>query len=315
VCAFLHVPPEQLRTDVDRRVAELAARQGGRVGRAQLVALGLRRGAIDARIARGWLHPVHRGVYAVGHPGAAPSSIWWAAVLGGGGPQRTVLSFRSATARLDLLPMPGGPVDVTTLGASRSQPGIRVHRTRSLPAHDVLRDDGGPPTTTPTRTLIDLARTASAATVRRAVQRAEVLRVLDVGALAGVRSKALRAALDELAAGGPDLTRSELEVRFLALIARHGLPHPLVNATVCGHEVDFLWPHARLVVETDGEAVHGARGAFERDRRRDAELMLAGYRVVRFTWRQVVEEAAFVAATVAGLLRRSAGARSASSSR
>ena len=67
-------------------------------------------------------------------------------------------------------------------------------------------------------------------------------------------------------------------------------------------KADFLWPAERLVVETDGRASHSTRAAFEDDRRRDQSLMLAGYRVVRFTWRQVAREPEAVAATVRTLL-------------
>jgi very-short-patch-repair endonuclease len=74
-----------------------------------------------------------------------------------------------------------------------------------------------------------------------------------------------------------------------------------VNAQVAGHEVDFLWPARRLVVETDGAATHLTPAAFEVDRRRDAALQLAGFRVVRFTWRQVTEEPGAISATLRAL--------------
>jgi hypothetical protein len=51
----------------DAAIAELAARQHGVVARPQLVALGLSLDAIDHRVERQRLHPLHRGVYAVGH--------------------------------------------------------------------------------------------------------------------------------------------------------------------------------------------------------------------------------------------------------
>jgi very-short-patch-repair endonuclease len=56
---------------------------------------------------------------------------------------------------------------------------------------------------------------------------------------------------------------------------------------VRGHEVDLHWPEQRLVVEFDGWAYHSTREAFERDRRRDADLQLAGERVIRVTHRQL----------------------------
>jgi very-short-patch-repair endonuclease len=94
----------------------------------------------------------------------------------------------------------------------------------------------------------------------------------------------------ETLAQGPAVTRSELEERFLALVATQGLAAPRVNAIVEGHEVDFHWPHANLIVETDGAATHLTATAFEHDRARDAQLTAAGHRVIRLTWRQLTEQ-------------------------
>jgi len=57
-----------------------------------------------------------------------------------------------------------------------------------------------------------------------------------------------------------------------------------------------------LIVETDGGQTHLTRHAFETDRRRDADLTVAGYRVVRFTWRRVTDAPGEVAATLRALL-------------
>lgn len=51
---------------------------------------------------------------------------------------------------------------------------------------------------------------------------------------------------------------------------------------------DFVWEAERLVVETDGEAVHSTRSAVARDRAVGNALELAGYRLLRFTWADVV---------------------------
>ena len=82
-------------------------------------------------------------------------------------------------------------------------------------------------------------------------------------------------------------TRSELERRFLDLVRSASLPSPVTNGLVDGYEVDFHWPDARLIVETDGRETHATPLAFERDRERDLELTLAGWRVIRITWRQL----------------------------
>jgi very-short-patch-repair endonuclease len=107
--------------------------------------------------------------------------------------------------------------------------------------------------------------------------------------------------------GGPAITRQELEERFLALCRAASLPSPAVNDSLVlddgtAYQADFLWREQRLIVETDGWASHGTRRAFQHDRRRDRRLLLAGYKVVRFTWRDVLEEPAEVAATIRRLL-------------
>jgi len=73
-------------------------------------------------------------------------------------------------------------------------------------------------------------------------------------------------------------------------------------AGVRNGQADFLWRAQKLVIETDGRATHATREAFESDRRRDQRLMLAGFRVVRFTWFQVTREPVTVAETIGALL-------------
>ncbi|MFL5817513.1 MAG: endonuclease domain-containing protein [Conexibacter sp.] len=62
---------------------------------------------------------------------------------------------------------------------------------------------------------------------------------------------------------------------------------PATNALLEGFRVDAVWRTHRIAVELDGWASHHTRHAFERDRERDAALTAAGWRVVRFTYRQV----------------------------
>ncbi len=97
-------------------------------------------------------------------------------------------------------------------------------------------------------------------------------------------------------------TRNEFEDRFLALCKDSGLPRPKANdwLNVEGTwiEADFHWPEHRLVAETDGFETHRTRQAFERDRLRDQLLLRAHYRTVRFTWRQLLDDPAWVAETV-----------------
>jgi very-short-patch-repair endonuclease len=143
--------------------------------------------------------------------------------------------------------------------------------------------------TTPARTIEDLRRTLSPQRLEAAVRRAEVLG-LDIGELSGEHEP----------------TRSELEQAFLRICRRHRLPHPEVNALVGPFEVDFLWRGCELIVETDGYRFHRGRTAFESDRARDVELKLLGYEVVRFTYRQVVDDPGRVGRTLRTLLSNGA---------
>jgi len=67
------------------------------------------------------------------------------------------------------------------------------------------------------------------------------------------------------------------------------------NAEVNGYEVDALWPDEGLIVEVDSREFHLNGRAFEDDRLKDAELVAAGYRVIRVTHRQLKHDPAGVA--------------------
>jgi very-short-patch-repair endonuclease len=218
-----------------------------------------------------------------------------AAVLACG--RDAILSHMSAAALHGVLSSTGSAVDVTVERCSgRARSGIRVHRSTCHSEAD-RAVVGGIPCTSVGRTLLDLAAVVPLPVLEKACDQAEVLRLLDWSALDelliraggrwGVRN--LRAALRLKAED--EIPRSELERRFLTVCRRAGLPSPAVNEwlTVAGEEmqVDFVWRDARLVVETDGFRTHRTRQAFQRDRRRDRLLGLAGWRVVRFTWEDV----------------------------
>ncbi len=67
--------------------------------------------------------------------------------------------------------------------------------------------------------------------------------------------------------------------------------------------VDFLLGD-RLVIEVDGKEFHSRESDFESDRRRDAELSALGYRVLRFSYRQMMREWPSVEAAVLAAVAR-----------
>jgi hypothetical protein len=273
-------------------LADLAAQQFGVVSRGQLHALGFTNGAIQRNVAAGRLHRRHRGVYSVGHTLISRHGAYLAAVLACG--PGAVLSYRSAAALWGLRPSDASRIDVTvphTCGV-RTSAAIVVHRSRR-PVKATTHD--GIPVTTPGQTLADLATALPRRALEKVAEAAEANRLhVEVDA---AHPGAKR--LDEvLAAHDLDTTtRSGLEDALLALCDAHGIPRPLVNARVAGFEVDFCWSDERLIVETDGRH-HQTRAAFERDRARDALLTALGWRVMRFTARQVRRGPGGVAALV-----------------
>ncbi|HEX6665758.1 MAG TPA: DUF559 domain-containing protein [Solirubrobacterales bacterium] len=102
------------------------------------------------------------------------------------------------------------------------------------------------------------------------------------------------------------VTESGLEERFLAFLDARGFPRPRLNGTLAVRgrllRPDCMWEWERLIVELDGRRVHGGDGAFERDRRRDRELLVEGWRSLRITWRQLRDEPDAIAADLARLL-------------
>ena len=288
-------------------VTPLAAGQHGIVTRKQLLAAGVGADAVDRGVKSGRLHRLHRGVYRVG-PVVAVHGHVMAAVLACG--PSAVVSHRSA-ARLwrlvgdSVLPP---PIEVIVRGYDRRRSGIRTRRLVSVREDEVTVLDGIP-VTTPTRTLYDLAAVVRPRTLERAGAEAFSRRLTDEDRIAELlarhpRGPGRRALREMLMRGGPVMTRSEAEERFLTLVRKARLHPPEVNVQVAGFEVDFLWRKEGLVTEIDGFAFHSSPRAFERDRRRDAVLAAEGLNVVRVTWSQLVDEPEAVVVRLARALTR-----------
>jgi len=283
---------------------DLAGRQHGVVARRQLLATSVSSAAVGRMITSGWLARVHAGVYLVGGHPQTPHARWMAAVLAGGAD--AALSHTSAGALWQIVDQLPGPPHVTVPGGRHRRLGVVFHRGRDLDRAGTVHKCI--PVTTPSRTILDLAAVLSARRLGQAVEKADRHGFLDVIELTRLCETThgrkgtgrLRSVLADHRPF-PD-TRSELERRFLRLCDRARLPKPAVNVPVEGLEVDCLWPAKRVVIELDGYEFHRGRAAFERDRRRDATLQLAGYRVLRVTHRRLVEDAGSVVAELRTLL-------------
>jgi hypothetical protein len=246
-------------------------------------------------------------VYAVGHSRLSRHGIWMAVVLAIDG---AVLSHLSAAAlwgirRSDM-------VEVTVGRAVRARPGIRVHEATL--AADERWTHEGVPVTTPARTLLDLAAILTPHDLERAANEAEIRRLTSPTSLDALVARYPRRpgtpAIKRLLASraiGRNVTKEELEHRFLAFLDAHALPRPNTNREIWLRDGTWIkpdchWPDANLILELDGGATHHTRAAFESDRARDRRAVASGHRVVRVTWRQLHEDAAALAAELRTLL-------------
>ena len=256
---------------------------------------------------------MHQGVYAYGYRSNTDKGRWMAAVLAT--EPGSVLSHHDAAALHELQAGHGGAVEVTVPHRRRPQRGIRIHVSRIRADERTMVD--GIPVTTLARTVLDLAAENSRHRTERLLSQAE---------FRGMTAYALRRLLDryprragtkalrELLAGeraGRGVTRSEFEERFLRFLSEAGLPAPELNRRIQVRgrtlEVDCVWRDAGLIVELDGRAAHATRRAFETDRERDRLLRVAGWTVIRVTWRQLHERPRELEADLHALLGASRG--------
>lgn len=185
----------------------------------------------------------------------------------------------------------------------RSSEGIRRHELKLSPDETTVRRRI--PVTTLARTLFDMAAESSREGLEGAIREAEYLHRFRIETLANLLdrhpgrrgAKTIKACLHRLGHGPRGRSRSKLETRFAALLARTDLPKPDLNVLLelDGHwvEADCLWRSQHVIVELDGGQSHDTRSAFESDRERDRRLQAAGWRVVRVTWRQLDDPATF----------------------
>ena len=293
-----------------KRAWELAGRQHGVVTRRQLLALGFDTRSIEHRLARGRLHPVMRGIYAVGWPQLTPERQWMAATLACG--DGAVLSHRSAAALWEIGTENAGRIDISVMRRCRLlRPGLHIRSRPTLTPHSIV-SRSGIPVTGPSQTLIDLATELPPLQMERTVNEADKRGLVDpetlrseLGSRAGQPGvRPLRDLLDKRTFR---LSDSDLEVLFRPISTAAGLPLPLTKQRVNGFEVDFYWPDLGLVVETDGLRYHRTPSAQARDARRDRAHVLAGMSPLRFTHYEIKYEPSQVRvalARAAALLRK-----------
>lgn len=275
--------------------------QGGALSRRQLLRRGVPSTTIERFVARGDLWVVHPGVYAVGRPDLGEYGRAWAGILATRGrkdrPHIRALSHRTAIAVLGLAPFPRTP-EIVVAGPDLEIEGLVVRRTRRLPPSDVVLDRNRLPSTTWTRTLVDVASVASGADLedylrgswqgRRRPDFAALDRALRAAnGCHGTRK--LRQALEPYLGLDEEDYRSLLERLAHQLLRGAGISGIEVNAPVRLLDgrlihVDLLLRDHGLGIEVDGRDPHARAREFQWDRYRDRELKKLGIDILRFTW-------------------------------
>jgi hypothetical protein len=286
-------------------LAALADRQYGVMSIGQLKDLGYSTSAVGRAAASGHLHAIDRSVYAVGHTRLSPHGRCFAAVFACG--PGAVLSHYSAAWLHGLARWSPEPFHVTGPVARRPRLPVRIHRARRLENEDREVVEGIPVAAVP-RTLLDMAAAVKFEQLERLVERSEELGLFDLRPVEDLLARTvghhghgrLRKAIALYKPSS--FTRSGLEKRWLELVIAAGLPQPRMNFVEHGFELDCYWPEYRFGVELDLFETHGTRAAFERDRKRQEDLLLAGIAMTRVTGPRLESEPKQVVERVARLL-------------
>lgn len=287
-------------------LAKLAERQHGVVSIRQVTGpLGNSRSAVYRAVDAGRLHRLHPGVYAVGHTHLSPHGHCLAAVLACG--PDALLSHVSAAWLWNLTKTSPLPASVSTPHYRKPRRPLRLHEAHSITPEDRALREGIPVTSLP-RTLLDLAATVRFDWLEKMVEKSEERGLFGLREVEDLLARTvghhghgrLRRAIALYKPSS--FTRSGLEKRWLELVLSVGLPQPHMNYVEQGFELDCYWPEYRFAVELDLFETHGTRAAFERDRERQEELLLAGITMTRVTGPRLEREPDEVIRRVARLL-------------
>lgn len=289
--------------------------QCGAISRKQLNRLGLSPGGIDGRVKRAMLFRIYEGTFSTSRR-ISLETVWMAGVLKAG--DGSALSHMSA-ARHWRLTNASGPTEVLrTTGSGRNLrsakrgrsgmdsqaslegyanlPILKIHRTRSLHRSEVTLHKGIPVTTV-ARLFVDICDSIGEGQLRSLLHEASRIGLLKFDEMRATLDRArgrkgvkrLRGIIDEW---DPQtaLTRNQFEKRVRDLLRRGNLPNPLLNRIVGGYEVDFFFEDYGLILEVDGAQDHNAPHGVERDKDKDSELHLKGFRVLRLTWAMIMRD-------------------------
>ena len=301
--------------DVDQAVAALASRQHQLFSRRQALDLGASRSLIDRRQRAGLWPQEGPGVHGV----AGATHTWKRRLMLAHldlGPE-SVISHRAAAALHGVPNARRGSPELTIPRSVARSRRWRVHQAE-VPPGDRTRVDRIPVTTL-TRTVLDLSAVWPGPQLRRTVEELLIANRLKLDPFAkrvtankrsGRPGSLMLATMIEFLATGPVLPASELEAKLFEVLEAAGLPAPIrqfpLPSITSEGRVDGAYPLFRLIIEVDGRRWHARMKDFEKDRRRDIEASMLGWKVLRFTWTDIVEDPQWVCMVIATHLRMAA---------
>ncbi|MER7250976.1 type IV toxin-antitoxin system AbiEi family antitoxin domain-containing protein [Kribbella sp. NPDC000426] len=271
-------------------VSEVIGRRGGSATLAELRALVTAR-AVRNALAAGEIRRVAKGVYALPE---APPALTAARSHGG------VVSHLSAAQHWGL-----GVITPPTLPHVTLAPG-RVRRRTGLPC--VLHWANVPAledVTTPLRTVLDCLRSlppAEALAIADSALRTGCIEQDELLDAAARLRGPYRRRVQHVAALADGRAESVLESVLRSLLIEHGIegfvPQLVVQDAEFSARLDLGHPELRLDLEADGFEHHGSRRALVKDCRRQVHLTIRGWRVLRFSWEDIMYDPDWVVATI-----------------
>ena len=263
-------------------------RHDGVITMGQANAAGMHREAVRRRVVAGRWRRVGPGVYFADDRPFTDQARVRAAVWGYG--SRAVASGLAAAWWHGLVPDAPPVVEVTAPRGTngRTHPGTRLRR-RDLKPADIVEHRGLRVTSVDLTALEAAVRRGGGPVIMdRALQRHTQLPALwrthlhNKGRHGSPWARILLQSADTGA-------RSHAERLFIRLLNSTGIMGWVANHPVGLYVVDFAFEAARVVVEIDGFAFHSDTDAFHADRARQNYLVLHGWQVLRFTWRDLAE--------------------------
>lgn len=290
---------------------EYAKENGGVFTTQEALALGLPKTTLHRRVADGVFVRVARGVLAL--PGTATrSDVQMRAALQILG---AVVSHESAARIHGFEPIGDRPPNVTVSHrGTHTFPGVTVHQSTDL-LNEHVQEIDGMRVTTPLRTLVDLSKGMGIKRLERVVENALVSGHVEFDDLVEltialsrkgkIGMKRMRRVLERLS--GEAFSESDLERLLIGIVVDGGLPEPVKQFRAAwlkplNGRIDLAYPDYQILIEGDSRRWHGTFDAFETDRSRDNAAQIAGWIVMRVTWRMIKNEPSKVLQTVKAAL-------------